>query len=67
MMHFWSQIVAFYFLQCINVCISVMMVPFQNTERGNKANKQNNCLLLLLLLLSIFPLDCIGFVSGAVT
>ncbi len=31
-MRFWSQIVAFYFLQFINGCISVMMVLFHNTE-----------------------------------
>ncbi len=58
-MRSWSQIVAFYFLQIINVLISVMMVLFHNTECGNKGNKLKSWLLLLLLL-SIFPLDCIG-------
>ncbi len=38
-MRFWSQIVAFYFLQFINVWISIMMVLFHNTECGNKGNK----------------------------
>jgi len=61
---FWSQIVAFYFLQFINVWISVMMVLFHNTECGNKGNKQK---CWLLLLLSIFPLDCIGLSYGAFT
>ncbi len=35
-MRFWPQIVAFYFLQFINVWISVMMVLFHNTECGNQ-------------------------------
>ncbi len=65
-MRFWSQIVAFYFLQFINVWISVMMVLFHNTECGNKGNKQNSWLLLLLFLLSLLPLDCIGLAYGAV-
>ncbi len=56
-MRFWSQIVAFYFLQFINVWISVMMVIIHNTECGNKGNKQKSWLLLLL---SLCPLDCIG-------
>ncbi len=64
-MHFWSQIVAFYFLQFINVWISVMMVLFHNTECGNKGNKLKSWLLLLLL--SLFPSDCIGLAYGAVT
>ncbi len=62
MMRFWPQIVAFYFLQFINVWISVMMVLFHNTEYGNKGNKLKSWLLLL----SIFPLDCIGLAYGAV-
>ncbi len=49
-MHFWSQIVAFYFLQFINVWISVMVL-FHNTECGNKGNK-----LKSLSLLSLFSL-----------
>ncbi len=65
-MHFWSQIVAFYFLQFINVWISVMMVLFHNNECGNKCNKLKSWLLLLLLL-SLFPSDCIGLACGAVT
>ncbi len=64
-MHFWSQIVAFYFLQFINVWISVMMVLFHNTKCGNKGNKLKS--YVLLLLLSLFPLDCIGLAYGAVT
>ncbi len=55
-MRFWSQIVAFYFLRFINVWISVMMAIFHNTECGNKRNMLKSCLLLL----SLFPLDCIG-------
>ncbi len=64
-MRFWSQIVAFYFLQFINVWISVMMVLFHNTECGNKGNKLKSWLELLLL--SLFPSDCIGLAYGAVT
>ncbi len=56
-MRFWSQIVAFYFLQFVNVGISGIMVIFHYTECGNKGNKLKS--LLLLLLLSLFPLDCI--------
>ncbi len=50
-MCFWSQIFAFYFLQFINVWISVMMVLFHNTECSNKGNKLKSWLLLLLLSL----------------
>ncbi len=64
-MRFWSQIVAFYFLQFINVWISVMMVSFHNTECGNKGNKLKSWLLLSLL--SLFPSDCIGLAYEAVT
>ncbi len=53
-MRFWSQIVAFYFLQFINVWISVMMVLFHNTECGNKGNTLKSWLLLSLL--SLFSL-----------
>ncbi len=42
-----------------------MMVLFHNIECGNKGNKLNSWLLLLLLL-SLFPLDCIGLAYGAV-
>ncbi len=59
-MHFWTQIVAFYFLQFIHVWISVMMIIFRNTESGNKGNKLNNQKSwLLLLLLSLFRSYCI--------
>ncbi len=63
-MRFWSQIVAFYFLPFINVGISAMMVLFHNTECVNKGNKLKTWLLLLL---SLFPLDCIGLAYWAVT
>ncbi len=62
MMSFWSQIVAFYFLQFINVGISVMMVLLHNTECGNKSNKLKSWLLLLRL----FTSDCVGLAYGAV-
>ncbi len=65
-MRFWSQILAFYFLQFINVWISVIMVLFHNTEGGNKGNKLKNWLLLLLLL-SLVSSDCVGLAYGAVT
>ncbi len=42
-MRFWSQIVAFYYLQFINVWISVIMVIFHNTECDNKCNKLKSC------------------------
>ncbi len=38
-----------------------------NTECGNKGNKLKSCLLLVLLLLSLFPSNCIGLAYGAVT
>ncbi len=66
-MRFWSQIVAFYFLQFINVWISVMMVLFHYTECGNKGNKLMSWLLLLLLLFNLFYSDCIGLAYEAVT
>ncbi len=62
---FWSQIVAFFFLQFINVWISVMMVLFHNTECGNKGNKLKSWLLLLSFF--FFPSDCIGLAYEAVT
>ncbi len=65
MMRFWTQIVAFYFLQFINVWISVMMVIFHNTKCDNKGNEIKSWLLLLLL--SLFPSDCIGLACGAFT
>ncbi len=47
-MRFWSQIVAFYFLQFINVWISAMMVLFHNTECVIKCNKLKSLILLVL-------------------
>ncbi len=55
MMRFWSQIVAFYFLQFINVWISFMMVLFHNTECGNKGNKE-----LVIIIMSLSGSGCIG-------
>ncbi len=60
-MRFWSQIVAFYFLQFINVCISVMMVLFHNSECGYKGNKD-----LVRIIKSLSGSDCIGLAHGAV-
>ncbi len=53
-MRFWSQIVAFYFLQFINMWISVMMVIFHNTECGNKGNKLKS--LVIIIIIKYFPL-----------
>ncbi len=50
MMHFWSQIVAFYFLLFINVWISVMMVLFHNIECGSKGNKE-----MIIIIIKSLP------------
>ncbi len=48
-MRFWSQIVAFYYLQFINVWISVIMVIFHNTECDNKCNKLKSCFSFIII------------------
>ncbi len=55
-MRFWSQIVAFYFLQFINVWISVMMVLFHNTECGNKGNKTKELVIIIIIFIKSSPL-----------
>lgn len=61
LLHFWYQIVAFYFLQFINVWISVMMVIFHTLNALTKVIKSRLLLRLFLTqtaLVMLMGLSC---------